>query len=126
MKVLLDTHTFLWAITDSAKLSATARQHIAASERFWSVVSVWEVLIKVQSGKLELPPPVGDYLFSKMTANGVSVLPIKLEHALRVETLDMEHRDPFDRMLIAQSLEEGWPLITADPVFKKYPVRVIW
>jgi PIN domain nuclease of toxin-antitoxin system len=126
MKVLLDTHTFLWAITNSAKLSPAARQHIASSERFWSVASVWEVLIKAQSGKLLLPSPAGDYLFSRMTANGVSVLPIKLEHVLRIETLAMEHRDPFDRMLIAQSLEEGWPVITADPVFRKYPVRVIW
>lgn len=126
MKVLLDTHTFLWAITNSAKLSPAARQHIASSQRFWSVASVWEVLIKAQSGKLALPIPAGNYLLSMLTANGVRVLPIKLEHALRVETLEMVHRDPFDRMLIAQSLEEGWPVITADPVFRKYPIRVIW
>jgi PIN domain nuclease of toxin-antitoxin system len=126
VRVLLDTRTFLWAITDADKLSPLARQTIASSEPFWSTASIWEALIKVQVGKLPLPIPAGDYLTSKMSANGVSVLPIKLEHVLRVESLETHHRDPFDRMLIAQSLEERWPIITADPVFKDYPIRVIW
>jgi PIN domain nuclease of toxin-antitoxin system len=126
VRVLLDTHTFLWALTETGKLSPVARQTIASSEPFWSTVSIWEALIKVQVGKLSLPTPAGDYLTSKMSTNGVSVLPIKLEHVLRVEGLDLHHRDPFDRMLIAQSLEERWPIITADPVFKDYPIRVIW
>jgi PIN domain nuclease of toxin-antitoxin system len=126
MRVLLDTHTFLWALSDTDKLSPVARQAIASSEPFWSAASIWEVLIKVQVGKLPLPSPAGQYLVSKMSANGVSVLPIKLEHVLRMERLEMHHRDPFDRVLIAQSLEEGWPIITADPVFSDYPIRVIW
>jgi PIN domain nuclease of toxin-antitoxin system len=126
MRVLLDTHTFLWGLTETEKLSAVARRTIASSERFFSAASIWEALIKVQLGKLPLPSPAGKYLTSKMQANGVSVLPIKLEHVLRVESLEMHHRDPFDRMLIAQSLEEGWPIITADPVFRDYPIRVIW
>jgi len=91
-----------------------------------SAASIWEALIKVQAGKLLLPLPAGEYLTSKMRANGVSVLPVKLEHVLRIESLELHHRDPFDRMLIAQSLEEGWPIITADPVFRDYPIRVIW
>lgn len=126
MRVLLDTHTFLWALTATDKLSLVARQTIASSELFWSTASIWEALIKVQVGKLSLPTPAGEYLTSKMSTNGVSVLPIKLEHVLRVEKLENRHRDPFDRMLIAQSLEEGWPIITADPVFNDYPIRVIW
>jgi PIN domain nuclease of toxin-antitoxin system len=126
MKVLLDTHTFLWALSDPVRLSTRARETIAASERFWSQASIWEVLIKVQSGKLPMPLPAGNYLMSKMSANGMSVLPIGLDHVLRVEELPMHHRDPFDRMLIAQCVEEDWPIVTSDPVFKKYPIRVIW
>ncbi|MFZ0815944.1 MAG: type II toxin-antitoxin system VapC family toxin [Candidatus Sulfotelmatobacter sp.] len=126
MKVLLDTHTFLWALGDPDRLSTRAREAIASSERFWSVASIWEALLKVQSGKLPMPLPAGSYLTSKMSANGMSLLPIRVEHVLRVEELPMHHRDPFDRMLIAQCMEENWPIITSDPVFKKYQIRVIW
>jgi len=126
MRVLLDTHTFLWGLTEADKLSAVARRTIASSETFLSAASLWEALIKVQAGKLPLPPPAGEYLTSKMRANGVSVLPVKLEHVLRMESLELHHRDPFDRMLIAQSLEEGWPIITAQMKLPDYPIRVIW
>jgi len=74
-----------------------------------------------------MPLPAGRYLTAKMSANGMSVLPIRLAHVLRVEELPMHHhRDPFDRVLIAQCMEEDWPIITSDPVFKKYPIRIIW
>ena len=126
MKVLLDTSTFLWGLSAPEKLSLAARNAVASSERFLSVASIWEVLIKVTIGKLPLPVPAGNYLTAKMSANGVSVLSIKLEHVLQIEKLQLHHRDPFDRILIAQSLQEGWPLITSDPVFKRYPIRVIW
>jgi PIN domain nuclease of toxin-antitoxin system len=126
MRVLLDTHVFLWALTDPDKLSDVARKAIATSELFWSAASVWETLIKVQAGKLPLPSPVSDYLTSKMLANGVSVLPISLQHVLRIERLEMHHRDPFDRILIAQSIEEKMPLVTADPAMEHYPVEMIW
>ena len=126
MKVLLDTNTFLWALSAPEKLSLAARNAVASSERFLSVASIWEVLIKVRIGKLPLPVPAGNYLTAKMSANGVSVLSIRLEHVLQIEKLQLHHRDPFDRMLIAQGLQEGWPIITSDPVFKKYPIRVIW
>ena len=126
MKAILDTSTFLWGLSAPEKLSLAARNAVASSERFLSVASIWEVLIKVRSGKLPLPVPAGNYLTAKMTANGVRVLSIKLEHVLEIEKLQLHHRDPFDRILIAQSLQEGWPIITADPVFKQYPIRVIW
>ncbi len=126
MKVLLDTNTFLWGLSAPEKLSLTARNVITSSERFLSVASIWEVLIKVRTGTLPLPLPAGDYLTSKISANGVSVLSIKLEHVLQIEKLQLHHRDPFDRILIAQSVEEGWPIITSDPMFKQYPIRVIW
>jgi len=126
MKVLLDTNTFLWGLSAPEKLSLAARNAVVSSERFLSVASIWEVLIKVRIGKLPLPVPAGNYLTAKMSANGVSVLSIKLEHVLQIEKLQLHHRDPFDRILIGQSLQEGWPIITSDPVFKRYPIRVIW
>ncbi|HEV2696862.1 MAG TPA: type II toxin-antitoxin system VapC family toxin [Terriglobales bacterium] len=122
----MDTNTFLWGLSAPEKLSLVARNTVAASERLLSVASIWEVLIKVRIGKLPLPIPAGEYLTAQMSANGVRVLSIKLNHVLQIEGLPMHHRDPFDRLLIAQSLEEGWPIVTSDPMFKKYPIRVIW
>jgi PIN domain nuclease of toxin-antitoxin system len=126
MKVLLDTNTFLWGLSAPEKLSPTARNAVASSERLLSVASIWEVLIKVRIGKLPLPLPAGKYLTAQMSANGVSVLSIQVDHVLQIEKLPMHHRDPFDRILIAQCMQEDWPIITSDPVFKKYPIRVIW
>ena len=127
MKALLDTHTFLWAIAEEEKLSRRAQQVFTGSNDLWlSVASVWEILIKVQAGKLPLPEPAGAYLVKKLTKDGIKVLPVTLDHTLRTESLPLHHRDPFDRLLIAQSIEEGWPIITADPGFARYPVEVIW
>jgi len=126
MKVLLDTHTFIWAITDERRLSPRARSLIASSELWWSVVSLWEAIQKAQVGKLSLQLPAGPFLTGELSSNHVRLLPVSLSHVLRVEELPLHHRDPFDRLLIAQSIEEGWPIITADPWFARYPVDVIW
>ena len=126
MKVLLDTHTFIWAITDERRLSPRARTLIASSELWWSVVSLWEAIQKAQVGKLSLQLPAGPFLTGELSSNHVRLLPVSLSHVLRVEELPLHHRDPFDRLLIAQSIEEGWPIITADPWFTRYPVDVIW
>jgi PIN domain nuclease of toxin-antitoxin system len=126
MKVLLDTHTFIWAITDERRLSPRARSLIASSELWWSVVSLWEAIQKAQVGKLSLPLPAGPFLTGELSSNHVRLLPVSLSHVLRIEELPLHHRDPFDRLLIAQSIEEGWPIITADPWFARYPVDVIW
>ena len=127
MKALLDTHTFLWAIAEEGKLSRRAQQIYTGHNDLWlSVVSVWEILIKVQAGKLPLPEPAGRYLGKKLSQNRIEVLPITLDHVLKTESLPLHHRDPFDRLLIAQSIEVGWPIITADPWFARYPVELIW
>ncbi len=127
MKALLDTHTFLWAIAEEKRLSRRAQQIYTGSNDLWlSVASVWEILIKVQLGKLPLPQPAGPYLVKKLVKERIEVLPITLDHVLRTESLPQHHRDPFDRLLIAQSIEEGWPIVTADPWFARYPVDVIW
>jgi PIN domain nuclease of toxin-antitoxin system len=126
MKILLDTHTFLWGITDESRVPSRVRTLIQSAEPWLSVASLWEILTKVQLGKLPLPKPVGPYLISKLSFNGIQVLPITLHHVLRVESMELHHRDPFDRMLIAQSMEEGWPIVSADPWFRRYPIEVIW
>lgn len=127
MKALLDTHAFLWAISDDARLSRRAQQIFTGPNDLWlSVGSIWEILIKAKTGKLPLPEPSGPYLVRKLSENRIEVLPIKLDHVLRIETLAVHHRDPFDRILIAQSIEEKLPLITADPIFERYPVNLIW
>jgi PIN domain nuclease of toxin-antitoxin system len=127
MKVLLDTHAFLWALAGDERMSRLARETFAGPANLsLSIASVWEILIKVQSGKLKLPRPVGPYVLRKLAENGIELLPIGIDHLLALERLPMHHRDPFDRMLIAQSIEENLPIITSDPWFDRYDVRLIW
>jgi PIN domain nuclease of toxin-antitoxin system len=127
MRSLLDTHAFLWAIADDQRLSRRAQKIFTGPHDLWlSAASIWEILIKVQAGKLPLPQPSGPYLVKQAAENRIEVLPITLDHILRVESLPMHHRDPFDRILVAQSIEEKLPLITADPQFERYPVELIW
>ncbi len=126
MKVLLDTHTFLWAITEESRLSQRVRLLLLSAESWFSVVSLWEILTKVQIGRLSLPRPAGRFVTEKLAFNGVHILPITLDHVLRVESLELHHRDPFDRLLIAQSLEENVPLVSADPLLQRYSAHLIW
>lgn len=108
-------------------MSRHARDIFAGSaELSLSIASIWEILIKAQAGKLNFPRPAGPYVIRKLAENRIEVLPISIDHLLAVERLPMHHRDPFDRMLIAQSLEENIPVITADRVFARYPIEVIW
>jgi PIN domain nuclease of toxin-antitoxin system len=126
MKVLIDTHVFLWGLQDEPRLSRRVRALLPAADVWISVASLWEIVAKAQIDKLSLPVPVAPYLVAQLTANGVSVLPLTFDHVKRLEEIPLHHRDPFDRILIAQSLEEDLPLVTADPVFEQYPVRIIW
>jgi PIN domain nuclease of toxin-antitoxin system len=126
MRILIDTHVFLWGLTEEARLSQAVRTLLPVADVWMSVASIWEIIAKVQVGKLTLPSPVGPFLTAKVASNGVSVLPITLDHVLRIESLELHHRDPFDRILIAQSIEEKLPLVTADPHFERYPVEIIW
>jgi PIN domain nuclease of toxin-antitoxin system len=127
MRALLDTHTFLWAIAEEHRLSRRAAQiYTGPNQLFLSAASVWEIIIKSQAGKLPVPQPSGPYVVRMLASSRIEVLPIKLDHVLRVENLSSYHRDPFDRILVAQSMEEKLPLVTADPLFDRYPVRVIW
>jgi PIN domain nuclease of toxin-antitoxin system len=128
MKVLLDTHAFIWWDSDSAKLSPQARA--ACQDRanlvLLSVASVWEMQIKLQLGKLHLRLPLADVVGEQQQTNEIQVLPVALGHVLALQNLPAHHRDPFDRLLIAQANAEEAVLISHDPVFAHYPVKVLW
>jgi PIN domain nuclease of toxin-antitoxin system len=127
MKLLLDTHAFIWWDSAPAQLSAPvlAALRDPANEVWLSVASVWEMIIKCQLGKITLRLPLADVV-TQQQANGVRILPVVLAHTLAVEGLPAIHKDPFDRLLIAQSNVEGAELVSADPVIRQYPVRVLW
>jgi len=127
MKLLLDTHVFIWWDSDPGRLSPSAIKAMGdpLNEIWLSVVSVWELLVKAQLGKLTLRLPLSD-IVNQQRANGLRVLPVTLTHALAVDGLPMVHKDPFDRMLIAQANVEGAELVSADQVVRQYPVRVLW
>ena len=128
MKLLLDTHTLLWFIAGNLSLSASARALIedAANEKFVSIVSIWETAIKVSIGKMSLSAPF-DVLFPhQIEVNGFELLPVKIEHTSVVTSLPFHHRDPFDRLLIAQAIEEKMTLLSVDTVFDDYGVTRLW
>ena len=127
MKALLDSHAFLWALSGDTRMSTRARDIFEGpSSLSLSIVSIWEILIKVQLGKLGLPRPAASYIFSELAKNKIATLPIRLDHLIAYENLPLHHRDPFDRMLIAQGIKEELPIITADRNFQNYSVRTIW
>ncbi len=128
MKLLLDTHAFLWWDSEPAKLSPTATGLIQdeTNEVILSVVSVWEIQIKSQLGKLEIQQPLAEIINSQHTNNGIDILSITLQHVLLLENLPTPHKDPFDRLLIAQAIAENATLVSRDHIFSEYPVSVIW
>ena len=128
MRVLVDTHVFLWWIEGNRALPVKARAALADrdNECLISLVSVWELAIKAGLGKLKLALPVQRYVVEHVAANGFQMLDIQMAHVGRVEALAFHHGDPFDRLLIAQALEERIPVVTADPVFRDYGVKRIW
>ncbi len=126
MRVLLDTHAFLWGITADPRLSLVARQIFEEQELVLSVASVWEIVTKVAIGKLPLPAKVSEFLPSQIAINGIAVLPIHARHVLRLDALPLYHRDPFDRLLVAQSLEEDLPIVTSDPLLQLYGPAILW
>ncbi len=128
MRGLIDTHTFLWWNDNHPNLSLPARQTIQdpANTIYLSVVSVWEIIIKAQTGKLVFNLPPEAYIRKHVQANNFALLPILFEHALEVYNLPPIHRDPFDRILIAQSRSENMPIVTMDALIQQYAVQTIW
>jgi len=128
MRALIDTSVFLWTISGSDRLSDNARQFIANLENdiLLSVASLWEIAIKTSLGKLELLLPFNQLIPGQLEQNAITVLPIELGHLSGVIALPFHHRDPFDRLIIAQGLTEQIPVITKDKAFSRYSVQLIW
>ena len=128
MKILLDTHTLLWWFTDDNRLSPRARAYIAdeANEIFVSAASAWEIATKQRMGKLDEIPEATLRFSELVAADGFTHLPINHLHSLRAGSYECEHRDPFDRMLAAQSELESIALITRDSAFREFSCRTIW
>lgn len=128
MKLLLDTHAFLWWIGDDARLSGPAREAIAdpGNNVSFSVASAWELAIKTAIGRFEAEGGLGPFLEEHIQRNAFRVLPVKLEHAVSVAALPAHHRDPFDRILVAQAAAEGMTLVTRDSQLGKYGTPVLW
>jgi PIN domain nuclease of toxin-antitoxin system len=128
MRALLDTNSFLWFISGNDKLSEAAKIFISDfnNELILSTASLWEIAIKVSIGKLELLQPYGKLIPQQLEENDIDVLPITLKHLTKLIELSFYHRDPFDRLIIAQALMEKIPIISSDTIFTDYPVKLIW
>lgn len=128
MRLLLDTHALLWWVEDDPQLSPEVRRQIAdeRNDCLVSLASAWEMAIKAGLGKLKLAVTVQRYFQEHLTPNNFQLLPIGLEHVTLVEALPLHHRDPFDRLLIAQAKCDGLVLVSADPMFDEYGISRVW
>jgi PIN domain nuclease of toxin-antitoxin system len=128
MRLLLDTHAFLWFVLNDPLLSATALSLIAdpSNEILVSPASYWEISIKISIGKYALNEPVDHFFAREITTNQFDILSIQPHHVAPLTSLPFHHRDPFDRLLIAQAMVERIPLVSADAVFDSYPVQRFW
>lgn len=128
MRALLDTHTFLWAVHSPEKISAPARSALLLQQNvlYLSQVSLWEIVIKYSNRRLALPAPPTQFVLEHARLNRFTLLAISPKHFQQLERLPLHHRDPFDRMLAAQALAEGLPLVSADAQLARYGVEVIW
>ncbi len=127
MRLLLDTHVWLWMLEQPERLSEDTRDRLedGAAALWLSAVSVVEIAVKHRLGKLTLPLPVEEYVASRMRRSAVDALPLAITHAAGMAALPLHHRDPFDRMLIAQARSENVPVVTADAAFDDYDVEVL-
>lgn len=128
MTLLLDTHTFLWFVLNEAQLSASARALIADpnNEILISPMVYWEIAIKISIGKYVLHTPYEALMHQGIVGNGFKTLPIEPKHTAVLTSLPYHHRDPFDRLLIAQAMVEGLPIVSGDTAFDSYPVQRLW
>jgi PIN domain nuclease of toxin-antitoxin system len=128
MQLLLDTHSFIWWSINSEKLSLTVQDLLfdRNNRLFLSVASVWEMQIKLQLGKLQLNPSLQELIKNQITINNLEILSIDLAHIWTLATLIHYHKDPFDRLLISQSITEIMPILSIDEIFDLYPVQRIW
>jgi PIN domain nuclease of toxin-antitoxin system len=128
MRILLDTQAFLWFITDDPKLSDLARSVIENpdNERLLSIASLWEIAIKMSLGKLEVEKPFEELIPHQLEFNDIAVFGIEIGHLQKVAAMPFHHRDPFDRLIIAQSLVEQFPILSIDTKFDDYGIERLW
>jgi PIN domain nuclease of toxin-antitoxin system len=128
MRLLVDTHTLIWAVDDPTQLSATASSTLqnSANQLLLSAATVWEMSIKVGLGKLTLSSPYLDWMNNAIADLGLALVPITVEYADAQARLPWHHRDPFDRLLIAQSLTDGTPVVSSDPTLDTYGISRLW
>ena len=128
MKYVLDTHVFLWLDHRPKQLSETVKTLFSEKQNsfYFSVVSVWEIQIKTQLGKLNTPATLAEIVSTQIETNKLHLLPIALEHIYSINLLPSHHKDPFDRLLISQAITEGLILLTDDSQMSRYPLTTIW
>lgn len=128
MRLLLDTHAVLWFLSNDPQLSQPARRNIENTdfEKFVNAVSLWEIAVKLSLGKLKLPQPFGEVFPRQLELNGFELLQISCAHLDQLVGLPFHHRDPFDRLLLAQALTDDLTIVSRDPEFSKYPARILW
>ncbi len=128
MKLRLDTHSFIWYVMDNPKLSTRGRELIddEDNEILLSIASIWEMAIKHSSSKLSFGLPFIVFVEQQLSLNNIGLLNINLDHIAVVATLPFHHRDPFDRLIIAQAMVEQLPILSADSVFDAYPIQRLW
>lgn len=127
MKLLLDSHAFIWSYDEQHKLSQKSRLELSnpANELFLSVVSIWEIQIKIQKNKFRFQDASADVIAEQQQINGLQILPVYLSHVLHLENLPLHHKDPFDRLLISQAIVENMILVSSDANFAKYQVSLL-
>ncbi|TSA59815.1 MAG: type II toxin-antitoxin system VapC family toxin [Sediminibacterium sp.] len=128
MKVLIDTHVFIWLDTQPEKLSKVAIEicQDTNNQLYLSMASIWEMQIKVQLGKLNLNVPLAEMVMVQKQENDLNIIGIELEHIYQLQKLPFFHNDPFDRIIMAQSIIEEMPIVSVDENFKKYDIAVLW
>ena len=126
MKQLLDTHSFIWFITGNPRISPLVRSQIENNDNLLSIASLWEIAIKSSIGKLNLKMSIQELANEQIINNGIELLSITTEHLIVVADLPLHHRDPFDRLIIAQAIVEQIPIVGVDKVFDSYSVRRLW
>jgi PIN domain nuclease of toxin-antitoxin system len=127
MRLLLDTHTFLWFIDDNPRLSSNAKSLLESdNDLLLSIASLWETAIKLSIGKLSLPQPFEPFVREQLRINAIDIQQIETAHLNLVSTLAFHHRDPFDRLLVAQALVEEIPIVSADTEFDGYSIKRLW
>lgn len=128
MNLVLDTNAFLWIVSDDKKLSRKAKKLFLnkSNEIYLSAASIWEMAIKISLGRLTLDEPLESFIETHAVGNNIKILDIRSKHLYKIENLPFHHRDPFDRIIIAQCMIENYFIVGSDKAFDSYPVSRVW